>query len=76
MSEERCFFLQSSQEEELLLVILLYQAGTVDHPGEVLRDVDPQEFKAAHSLHCHFVDVDGWVGDSIPPEIHDELSCF
>ena len=38
--------------------------------------MDPQELEAGHSLHRGSIDVDGWMGVSIPPEVHDELFCF
>lgn len=38
--------------------------------------MDPQKFEAGHALHCHTIDVDEWMGDSILPEVHNEFFCF
>lgn len=38
--------------------------------------MDTQELKAGHALHCHTVDVDRWMDDSLLPEVLDEFFCF
>ncbi len=46
-------------------------------PGEILRDVHPQEFSAADSLHSRAVDGQwGVVSGVPPPEVHHNLLCL
>ncbi len=49
----------------------------VGGPGEILRDVHPQEFSAADSLHSQAVDGQwGVVSGVPPPEVHHNLLCL
>ena len=69
-------FLQCPQEEEAL-VSLLDKAGGVGGPGQVFRDVGPQELEAGDTLNDHPIDVDGCMHASfLLPEVHDELLGF
>lgn len=54
-------------------VSLLDQSGADYCPGEVLWEVDAQEFEAGQNLHLSTIDADGLVGESLPSEVNDEL---
>ncbi len=51
--------------------------GAVGGPGEILRDVHPQEFSAADSLHSRAVDGQWGVVNGVPPpEVQRNLLCL
>lgn len=63
-------FPQSPQKEEALVGFLNQRRG-IEGPGEILRDVHPQEFKAGDPFNLFPVDVHGSVSDRpSPPEVH------
>ncbi len=56
---------------------LLGERHGVGGPGEILRDVHPQEFSAADSLHSRAVDGQWGVVNGVrPPEVHHNLLCL
>ena len=53
---------------------LFNQGMGVNCPGEILRDVDSQEFKTGYMLHLGSIDID--VGESAAfglPEVYDQF---
>ena len=66
-------FPQPPQKEEALVGLLDQRRG-VEGPGEVLRDVDTQEFKAGDPFDLCSIDVNGSVSDRpSPPEVHNKF---
>ena len=67
---------QPSEEKELLSSRLCDGVGVVSQ-GQVLADVDPEEFETNDSLYFHPVDGDGGVSCSLSlPEVHNRLLGF
>ncbi len=54
----------------------LNQQGGVECPGEVLADVDPQVFKAAHPLHFKISDKQWLMSSPLFPRVHYHLLCL
>ena len=60
-------------QEEQQLLSFLEQLGGVSCSGEVITDVDAQEFEAAHPLHLKLKDQQRLMGSPLLFHVHDHF---